>query len=199
MEITTQMVKDLRALTSAGVLECRKALENANGDFDRAAGILREKGLVQAAKKATRDANEGLIGSYVHTGSKVAALVEVNCESDFVARTEDFQAMCRDLAMQVVAARPVWVRIEDVPADEVAQLKAKFQAEVDPSKPAAVAEKIVEGKFAKFYEEKCLMEQSFIKDESVKVKDLITARIAKLGENIVVRRFTRLEIGGAAD
>ena len=195
MEITAQMVKDLRALTGAGVLDCRKTLELAGGDFDKAAALLREKGLVSASKKSERVANEGLIGHYIHTGSKVAALIEVNCESDFVARTEDFQAICKELAMQIVATKPNWVRVEDVPAERVAQLKAEAEAEA-AGKPAQIVERIVEGKLVKFYEENCLMEQAYIKDESIKIKDLITAKIAKLGENIIVRRFARLEIGG---
>lgn len=196
MEITATMVKELRALTGAGVLDCRKTLEAAGGDFNRAAEMLREKGLAVAAKKAERETKEGLIGHYVHMGSKVAALVEVNCESDFVARTEQFQALCKDLAMQVVAARPTYTRIEDIPADVLAQRTAEFRAEIDPSKPEAVVAKILDGKLAKFYEDNVLVEQSFIKDESTKVKDLITSAIAKIGENIVVRRFARLEIGG---
>jgi elongation factor Ts len=196
VEITATMVKDLRALTGAGVLDCRKALETAGGDFNQAAGLLREKGLATAAKKASRETKEGLIGHYIHMGSKVAALVEVGCESDFVARTEQFQALTRELAMQVVAARPAYVRIEDIPADVMEQTRSQFTSEVDSSKPAAVAEKIVEGKLAKFYEEQVLLEQPFIKDESMKVKDLITQTVAKVGENIQVRRFARLEVGG---
>lgn len=197
MEITAQMVKELRQLTGAGVLDCRKTLEAANGDFERAAAMLREKGLAAAAKKADREAKEGLVGHYVHTGSKVAALVEVNCETDFVARTEAFQALCKDLAMQIVAARPQWVRIEDVPADVVAQQQQAYEAESAGSdKPAEVVARIIAGKFAKFYEENCLLEQAFIKDETIRIKDLITATVAKLGENIVVRRFARIEVGG---
>ncbi|MBM4458028.1 MAG: translation elongation factor Ts [Chloroflexi bacterium] len=196
MEITASMVKELRQLTGAGVLDCRKALETAGGDLKRAAELLREKGLAAAAKKATREVHEGLIGSYIHMGSKVAALVELNCETDFVARTADFQGLAKDLAMQIVAARPTWVRIEDVPADVLAQQTATYRAEVDPAKPAAVIEKIIEGKLAKFLEESCLLEQPFIKDETVRIKDLLTAAVAKLGENIVVRRFARLEVGG---
>jgi len=195
VEITAQMVKELRAATGAGVLDCRKALEATNGDAAKAAEALREKGFATAAKKASREAHEGLIGSYVHMGSKVAALVEVNCESDFVARTEDFQLLCKDLAMQVVAARPGWVSVDDVPADEVTRLRAEFRSEVPPGKPAEVIERIVEGKLAKFYEESCLLEQSFIKDEGIKIKDLITGKVAKLGENIVVRRFIRYKLG----
>jgi elongation factor Ts len=190
------MVKELRQLTGAGVLDCRKALETAGGDLKRAAELLREKGLAAAAKKAAREVHEGLIGSYIHMGSKVAALVELNCETDFVARTADFQGLAKDLAMQIVAARPTWVRIEDVPADVLAQQTATFGAEVDPAKPAAVIEKIIEGKLAKFLEESCLLEQPFIKDETVRIKDLLTAAVARLGENIVVRRFARLEVGG---
>ena len=197
MEITAQMVKDLRQATGAGVLDCRKTLEAAGGDVNKATEMLREKGLAAAAKKSTREAKEGLVGHYIHTGSKVAALVEVNCESDFVARTDDFQTLCRDLAMQVVAARPQWVRIEDIPAEIVEQERQTYQAQIlDANKPPEIIAKIIDGKFAKFYEEHCLLEQAFIKDESVKIKDMINASIAKLGENVVVRRFARLEVGG---
>lgn len=196
MEITAAMVKELRALSGAGILECRKALETAGGDFNKAAELLREKGLAVAAKKASREAREGLIGHYIHMGSKVAGLVEVNCESDFVARTEQFQTLCKDLAMQVVAARPTYARIEDIPADVVEQQRVQFRSEVDAGKPAEVVERIIEGKMAKFYEESVLLEQPFIKDEGLRVKDLVTQTIAKLGENIVVRRFSRLEVGG---
>lgn len=196
MEITAQMVKDLRAATGAGVMDCRKALEATDGDTVMATEVLKEKALASAAKKVDRETHEGLIGSYVHMGSKVAALVEVNCESDFVARTEEFQVLCKDLAMQVVATRPTWVSIEDVPADEVARLRAEFRAETPAGKPEAVVEKIVEGKLAKFYEENCLLEQPFIKDDGARVRDLIKGKVGKLGENIVVRRFARLEIGG---
>ena len=197
MEITATMVKDLRAATGAGVLDCRKALETSGGNPEQAAALLREKGLAAAAKKATREANEGMIGSYIHMGSKVAALVEVDCESDFVARTPDFQALAKDLAMQIVAARPSWVRREDVPAEVIEQQTANYKEEAAAAnKPAAMIDRIVEGKLAKFYEESVLLEQPFIRDESVKVGDLISQSIAKLGENIVVRRFTRLEVGG---
>jgi elongation factor Ts len=197
VEITTQMVKDLRAATNAGVLDCRKALQSTDGDFDRALAILKEKGLLTAAKKADRVANEGLIGSYVHTGSKVGAMVEVACESDFVARTDQFQTLVRDLAMQVVATKPQWVRIEDVPAEVVAsETESAKVALGETDKPAEIVKKIIDGKLAKFYEENCLMEQPFIKDGGVLVKDLVTQTIAKMGENIQVRRFARLEVGG---
>lgn len=197
MEISAQMVKDLRAATGAGVLDCRKALENTQGDVARATEMLREKGFSQAAKKAGRETKEGMIGSYIHMGSRVAALVEVDCESDFVARTADFQALTKDLAMQVVAARPNWVRTEDVPADVIAKEKETYFAEIgDSKKPQQVIDRIIEGKLAKFYEENCLLEQPFIKDDSKRIKDLVTETVAKLGENIVVRRFVRMEVGG---
>jgi elongation factor Ts len=189
------MVKDLRQATGAGVMDCRKALETAGGDFDKAAAILREKAMASAAKKADRETREGLIGSYVHMGSKVAALVEVNCESDFVARTEQFQTLVKDLAMQVVAARPTWARMEDVPAEVIEEQRREALAEAG-EKPAEVQERIVQGKLAKFYEENVLLEQPFIKDDSVKIKDLVMGVAGKLGENIVVSRFARLEVGG---
>lgn len=197
MEITAAMVKDLRQATGAGVMDCRKALESTGGNFEQAAELLREKALAAAAKKAERAANEGLIGNYVHMGSKVAALVEINCETDFVARTEEFQALAKNLAMQVVATRPNWVRIEDIPADILQQERENYRLGLAGSnKPANLIDQIIEGKLAKFYEENCLLEQPFIKDESVKIKDLLTALIGRLGENIVVRRFARLEVGG---
>jgi elongation factor Ts len=196
VEITAAMVKDLRAQTNAGVLDCRKALEKADGDMAKAAEFLREKGLAQAAKKADRATKEGLIGHYVHTGSKVAALIEVNCESDFVARTEQFQHLIRELAMQVVAARPTYVKAEDIPAETLEELKNQFRLTIEGTKTPEQIEKIMAGKLAKYFEENVLLEQPYIKDESVKVKELVTGVIAKLGENIQVRRFARLEVGG---
>ncbi len=195
MEISAQMVKELRALTGAGVMDCRKALESTGGDAAKAAELLREKAMAVAEKKAERVAKEGLIGHYIHTGSKVAALVEVNCESDFVARTDDFKELCKEIAMQIVAVKPTWVSIEEVPAEQVEQLKAEALSAAS-GKPAEVVAKIIEGKLAKFYEENCLLEQAYIKDESIKIKDLIKAKIGKLGENMVVKRFARLEVGG---
>lgn len=196
MSISADMIKKLRDLTGAGVLDCRKALDAAQGDMDKAVEILREKGLAAAAKKASREASNGIIGSYVHMGAKMAALIEVNCETDFVARTDQFQALARDLAMQVVAARPVYVRREDVPADVVAQEREKYLGQLDDAnKPQNVVERIIEGKLAKFYEETCLLEQPFIKDDGVTVRNLLTDMVARLGENIVVRRFARFELG----
>jgi elongation factor Ts len=196
MEITSEMVKELRTATGAGVLDCRKALESANGDFDKAVTALREKGLAAAAKKANRDANEGLVGHYVHMGSKVASLVEVNCESDFVARTEEYKSLVHDLAMHIVAAKPQYLTPEAVPAEVIEQEKSIYRTQLaEENKPANVVDRIIEGKLAKFYEDTCLMEQPFVKDPSVKIKDLVNQHIAKLGENIRVRRFVRFAVG----
>ncbi len=197
MQITTAMVKELRVATGAGVLDCRKTLEAANGDFDAAVTLLREKGLAAAAKKASRDANEGLIGHYIHQGDKSAALVEVNCESDFVARTPEFQTLIHDLAMHIVAARPQYLTPAEVPADVLEQEKSIFRVQMlEEGKPEHIIDRIIEGKINKFYEDVCLMEQSFVKDPDLKIRDLITNHIAKLGENIQVRRFAHLEVGG---
>ncbi len=196
MEITPEMVKELRTATGAGVLDCRKALEAAGGDFDKAVTALREKGLAAAAKKANREANEGLVGHYVHMGSKVASLVEVNCESDFVARTEEYKTLVHDLAMHIVAAKPQYLTPESVPAEVIEAEKAIYRAQLaDEKKPANVIDRIIEGKLAKFYEDTCLMEQPFVKDPNVKIKDLINQHIAKLGENIRIRRFVRFAVG----
>ncbi len=196
MQITTAMVKELRKATGAGVLDCRKALETAAGDFDKAVTLLREKGLARAAKRAGREANEGLIGHYIHMGSKVAALVEVNCETDFVARTPDFQELAHDLAMHVVAARPQFLSPEDVPAEVLEQEKEIYRKQLlDEGKPEHILDRIIEGKLAKFYEETCLLEQAFVKNPDVKIRDLVQEHIAKLGENIRVRRFVRMEVG----
>ena len=194
--ITTQMIKELRAATGAGVLDCKKALAQADGDFDKAVEYLREKGLSAAAKKAGRAANEGLIGVYVHPGSRVAGMVEVNCETDFVARTEDFQALAKDLAMQVVAARPEYVSREEIPAEVVEKEKAIYRAQaVESGKPEHILDRIVAGKLEKWYGEVCLLEQPFIKDQDITVQQLLVRSIASLGENIQVRRFARLEVG----
>ena len=195
--ITAQMVKELRQETGAGVLDCKEALVTSNGDFAQAAAYLREKGMAAAAKRATREATEGLIGSYIHAGSRVAALVEVNCESDFVADTDQFQGLAHDLAMQIVAAKPLYLTPEEVPASVVEEERANFRAEMkDSGKPERILDKIVEGKLKKYYEEICLMEQPFIKDTAITVRELVQQQNALLGENIVVRRFVRFEIGG---
>lgn len=195
--ITAQMVKDLRQATGAGVLDCKQALEAYDGDFDRAVAYLREKGMVAAARRARREAREGLIGSYIHAGNKVGALVEVNCETDFVARTDQFQELAHDLAMQVVAARPLYLSAADVPAGAF----LGWLLENDPdcsrySSPGDIPAELVEQKKPKFQEEVCLLEQPFIKDPSITVGELVQRRNALLGENIVVRRFVRFEVGG---
>jgi elongation factor Ts len=196
VKVTTAMVKELRQSTGAGVLECKNVLEETQGDIEKATQILRERGLAKAAKKVGREANEGLIGHYVHAGSRVAGLVEVNCETDFVARTPDFQEFAHDMAMQVVATSPQYVSKEDVPQEVIDSEKAIYRQQfLDEGKPERILDRIVEGKMAKFYEDVCLLEQPFIKDDDVKISTLVTEMIAKLGENIVIRRFSRLQVG----
>lgn len=195
-EISAQLVKELREATNAGILDCKKALTESNGNFDQAVEFLRKKGLASAAKKASRETNEGIVGHYIHSGSKQASLVELNCETDFVARTEQFQALARDLAMHVVAARPLYLRREDVPADMVAREKEIYREQMANSgKPANVLEKIIEGKLDKWYSEVCLLEQGFVKDPDTSIQQLLTQTIATLGENIKVNRFARIAIG----
>jgi len=194
--ITAQMVKELREVTGAGVLDCKQALTMHDGDLEKAVAYLREKGMAAAAKRADREAKEGLIGSYVHAGSRVAGLVELNCETDFVARTEQFQELAHDLAMQVVAAKPLYMTKESVPAEALDEERSKYLAEVQGSgKPERVIQQIVEGKLAKFYEDNCLFEQLFIKDTSITIGELVQQKNALLGENLVVRRFVRFEVG----
>jgi len=196
LAITAEMVRELRQATGAGVLDCRRALEECGGDMERAVALLRQRGLAAAQKKEGRVTNEGVIGSYVHTGSRVAALVELNCETDFVARTNEFQQLAHELAMQVVALRPHWVREEDIPADVVEQLKAEYRAAaLAEGKPESVVERIVAGKLEKFLDEVCLLRQPYIRDDSITVGELIKQKVAQFGENIVVRRFVRLEVG----
>ena len=197
VDITAQMVKELRQETGAGVLDCKQALEACDGDFGQAVTYLREKGMAAAAKRATREATEGLIGTYVHAGNRVAALVEVNCETDFVANTDQFRELAHDLAMQVVAAKPQYLTVEDVPSSLLEEEKQEYRAQMkDSGKPEEILDRIVEGKLGKFYEEICLMEQPFIKDTAITVRELVQQHNALLGENIVVRRFARFEIGG---
>ncbi len=195
--ISAQLVKELRQATGAGVLDCKEALEANDGDLDKAVVYLREKGMAAAARRASREAKEGLVGSYIHAGSKVGALVEVNCETDFVAHTDEFQELAHDLAMQVVAAKPSYLTPEDVPAEILEEEKVKYREQMrDSGKPDQIVERVVEGKLQKFYEEACLMEQPFIKDNAITVGELVKQKNALLGENIVVRRFVRLEVGG---
>jgi len=196
MAVTTEMIKQLRELTGAGVLDCKKALEETNGDFEAASEILKQKGLAAAAKKVDRDAGDGLVEAYIHAGSKLGVLVEINCETDFVARTEEFQAFCHDVAMQIAAASPSWVSRSDVPKEVLAEQKDAIRAEMaGENKPEHVMERIMEGKLVKFYQENCLLDQAFIKDDEKTIQQLLTGTIAKLGENIVIKRFARFQIG----
>lgn len=196
MEIPAAQVKELRERTGAGMLACKQALVEARGDMERAITILREKGLAAAAKKAGRAANEGLVEAYIHGGGRIGVLVEVNCETDFVARTDEFRSLVRDLAMQIAAARPEYIRREDVPPETVAKEKAILRAQaLREGKPEKVVDRMVEGRLEKFFKENCLLEQPFIRDQNMTVQQLITDKIAKLGENITVRRFARFELG----
>jgi elongation factor Ts len=194
------MVKELRAVTGAGVLEAKKALEEHNGDFNKAVDMLREKGAARAAKRADRTAKEGIIELYAHPGNRVGVMLELNCETDFVARNEQFRDLAHNLALHIAAASPRYLNVEDVPAEELERetsvLKAQALAE---GKPEAVVEKVVSGRIAKFYEEMCLLEQPFVKDEKVKIKDMLADAIRTTGENIVVRRFARYELGEALE
>ena len=195
MVISSDMVKELRQATGAGVLDCKKALEACDGDFDKAVAILREKGLAAVAKRAGRTASDGMIGVYVHHVSRIAAMVELNCETDFVALTGEFRTLAHDLAMQVAAKQPQYLTREDVPPDVIETEKQNYRAQMrDQGKPEHILDRIVKGKLEKFYREACIMEQSFIKDEDLTVKDLIVDAIARTGENIVLRRFVRYEI-----
>lgn len=196
VEITTEMVKKLRQMTGAGVLDCKKMLEETSGDLQKAADKLRDKGLAKAAKKVRREAKEGIIGHYVHAGSRVAALVEVNCETDFVARTSVFHEFAHDVAMQVVGAKAKYLSIQDIPPEVIQAEKAAYRRQMEDSgKPGHILDRIAEGKLSKFYQEVCLLEQPFIKDEEKKVSTLLTEMIAQLGENIVIRRFVCYELG----
>lgn len=186
----------LRELTGAGMLDCSKALAEANGDLKTAQEIIRKKGLDIAKKKATREAKEGQIITYIHAGGKLGVLVEINCESDFVARNETFQTFSRDVAMQIAAGHPLYVSPENIPADDLNREKNLFLEEVK-NKPQNVQEKILEGKMAKRFEDICLLNQKFIKDDSKTVQEYLSETIAKIGENIVIRRFARFEVGGS--
>ncbi len=190
MEVRTELIKELRGRTGAGIVDCRNALVEAAGDVERAAEILQGKGLVSAQKRAGRVASEGLVESYVHTGGRVGALIEVNCETDFVARTEEFKRLARDLAMQVTATAPLYVTREEVPAETVEVHHRQFATELT-GKPAAA----VDGRLEKWFQEVVLLEQLFIKDQGKQVRDVITETIAKVGENIQVRRFSRFKLG----
>jgi elongation factor Ts len=195
-EITAAMVKELRDRTGAGMMACKKALKETDGDIDKAIDKLREMGLASAKKKATRDANDGKVVSYIHAGGKIGVLLEVNCETDFVANTDDFSNLCKEIAMQIAAAAPMYVSKDEVPQDEIEKEKQIQKEQLkQQGKPENVLDKIVEGKINKYYEEVCLLEQPYIKDTSLKIKNLVENAIAKLGENVIVRRFARFKVG----
>ena len=196
MEVSANMVKELREKTGAGMMDCKKALAETGGDFQKALDYLRQKGLATAAKRAGRIASEGRIGSYIHAGGKIGVMVEVNCETDFVAKTDDFQAFAKDMAMQIAASNPSYVRREEVTPEVLEREKEIYRAQArDAKKPEKVMDKIVEGKLEKFYSEVCLLEQAFVKDPDVAVQDLLNGLIGKLGEKIEIRRFTRYQVG----
>lgn len=196
MAITAEMVKELREKTGAGMMDCKKALSEVGGDIERAIDYLRQKGLSEAAKRTGRTASEGVIGSYIHPGGKIGVLVEVNCESDFVARTEEFQTLVKDLAMHVAASNPLYLRREDVPEEVIEREKSIYEAQAkEGGKPEKIVERIVQGKLEKFFQDVCLLEQPFIKEPDMSVSQLVSGVLAKLGENIVVRRFQRYQLG----
>ncbi len=197
--ITADLVKTLRERTGAGMMDCKAALAETNGDMEKAVDALRKRGLASAAKKSGRATSEGVVGSYIHMGGKIGVLVEVNCESDFVARTDDFQTLVKELGLQIAAASPLYVSRDEVPADVLEREKAIYREQMASSgKPANVIDKIVEGKLNSYYEQFCLLEQPYIRDPKVKVEDMIKAVIGKLGENIAVARFARFKVGEKA-
>jgi elongation factor Ts len=196
MTITAEQVKQLRDQTGAGMMECKKALAEASGDVERAIELLRKAGMAQAAKRSGRAASEGLVDAYIHPGNRVGVLIEVNCETDFVARTPEFAELVRNLAMQIAAAGAEYVRREEVPADRVAKEREIFAAQTEAQgKPAAIIDKIVDGKVNKFFAEVCLLEQAYIRDDKTTVQEMIQQASAKTGENIVLRRFARFRLG----
>jgi elongation factor Ts len=195
--IDMQSVKTLRERTGAGVLDCKKALVACDGNIDKAIDVLREKGLAKAVSKSSREAGDGMVFTYIHAGGKLGVLVELNCETDFVAKTEDFQGLGKEIAIQIAATDPSFIRPEDVPADVIEHEKGLYRAQLEAQKkPEQVWEKIIEGKLGAYYKENCLMQQPYIRDESKTIDELIKAMIAKTGENIVVAQFARFKIGG---
>lgn len=196
MAISASMVKELREKTGAGMLDCKKALEETDGNIEKAIEYLREKGLSAAANKAGRTATEGVVESYIHGGGRIGVLVEVNCETDFVAKTDSFKEFARDIAMQIAAASPKYVRREEVPTEELEKEKEILRAQaLNEGKPAHIVDRMVEGRISKYYEEICLLEQSFIKDPDKTISALLNEKVATIGENITIRRFVRYELG----
>lgn len=196
MQISKDLIRELRNKTGAGVMDCKQALLEAGGDIQKAQDILREKGSVVAIKRSARETQEGLVSSYVHSGSKLGVLLEINCETDFVAKTSEFSQLAKELAMQIAAMDPLWIKPEDVPKKVIKKEKEIYKKQAQESrKPEKVIEKIAQGRLEKYFTQVCLLEQPYIKDPKLKVKDLITETITKLGENIKVGRFTRFKVG----
>jgi elongation factor Ts len=196
MEITAGLVKELRDRTGIGMMECKKALEESKGDIDKAITVLRKKGYARAKEKMSREASNGMVGSYIHLNGKIGVLVEVNCESDFVARNEEFQELVRNIAMHIAAANPGYVSSEEIPQEVLEQEKEIIKDQFkDSNKPPEIVEKIVQGKLGKFYQEVCLLDQPYIKDDKVAIKELVASYVAKFGENIKISRFARFELG----
>ncbi|OGP96524.1 MAG: elongation factor Ts [Deltaproteobacteria bacterium RBG_16_47_11] len=196
MDISLELVKDLRQRTGAGIVDCKSALQEAKGNIETAIDYLRKKGLATAAKKAGRIAADGLVGSYIHAGGKMGVLVEINCETDFVAKTEDFQNFVKNIAMHIAAANPQYIKREDVPAEVLDKERDIYRTQaLESGKPAKVIDKIVEGKLERFYSEACLLEQTYIRDSDLTIKEVLDAMIGKIGENISIRRFARFQLG----
>jgi elongation factor Ts len=199
-DITAQMVKEIRDRTGAPFIDCKKALEEVNGDYERAIDILRIKGLAKASKKMGRETPEGTVTSYIHAGGKIGVMAEINCETDFVARNQEFQKFAKEIAMQIAAANPSCITREDVPESVLLREKEVIKAQVlDSGKTGNVADKIVEGKIVKYFEENCLLDQTYIRDPKIKISDLLKSLVAKFGENIVIRRFIRYQLGEPID
>jgi elongation factor Ts len=196
MEISIELVKDLRQRTGAGVIDCKVALQEARGNMEAAIDYLRRKGLATAAKKAGRIAADGLVSSYIHAGGKMGVLVEINCETDFVAKTEDFQTFVKNIAMHIAAANPQYIRREEIPEEALERERAIYRTQAqDSGKPQKVIDKIIEGKMERFFSEVCLLEQTYVRDSDLTIKELLEAMIAKVGENITIRRFARFQLG----
>jgi elongation factor Ts len=196
VEVSATMVKDLREKTGAGMMDCKKALSETGGNFEKAVDYLRQKGLATSAKRAGRIASEGRVGSYVHAGGKIGVIVEINCETDFVAKTDDFQAFAKDIAMHIAASNPLYTQRENVPPEVLAKEREIYAAQArEAGKPVKVIEKIIEGKLEKFYSEVCLLEQPFIKDPDLTIQDLLNGLIGKVGEKVAIRRFSRFQVG----
>lgn len=196
MSSLSALVKELRGKTGAGILDCQKALQDTGNDIEKAIDLLRQKGLAAAQKKAGRETKEGIISSYIHSGAKIGVLLEVNCETDFVARNDEFQAFVKEVALQIAASHPLFIKREDIPLDLIEREKNIYLAQMKESgKPEAAWEKIIKGKLEKYYQEQCLLEQAFIKDPGISIQDLLSQKIAKLGENLTISRFTRYQLG----